>query len=163
MKPGVNGPITMPASRYPTSGEAFSRCAIAPNANASTRPTTMVETSGEWCGIAAPWLAAQRASVQSYTTSPVNSERETIAQIATVGNDSCDDAALGLVGDQHVELIELVHCDQLQDLDAHRPSAWRGSVSTSCMRSGALARPMLSTMKSWILSSLAPGLPSMKA
>ena len=46
-KPGVNGPMMTPASRYPTSGEALSRCAIAPSANASTRPTTMVERSGE--------------------------------------------------------------------------------------------------------------------
>ena len=44
--PGVNGPIAMPARRYPTSGGAFRRCAMAPNSHASASATTMVEISG---------------------------------------------------------------------------------------------------------------------
>src|SRR5687768_2311352 len=87
---------------------------MAPNAKASTMPTTIVERSGVWCIAAPAWTA------QFIHTLGRKSERKTVAQIAPVRDDSRDNASLRLGGDQHVELIELVHRDQLQDLDPHR-------------------------------------------
>src|SRR5205085_11642520 len=77
------------------------RCASAPNANASTRPITTVEISGAWCVMS------------------VSLERETIAQIAPVGNDLRHDATLRLARHQGVDLVELVHGDELKHFDAH--------------------------------------------
>src|SRR3954464_6066533 len=48
------------------------------------------------------------------------SERKTITQIAPVGNDFRYRATLRLVLDQVVNLIELVHRDELEDFGAHR-------------------------------------------
>src|SRR6185295_10191417 len=78
------------------------RCASAPSANASTRPTTTVEISGAWC-------------VMSLAL-----ERETIPQIAAVCDDVRNRPALALVYDQRVDLVELIHGDQLKHLDADR-------------------------------------------
>ena len=50
VNPGVNGPITTPATRYPTSGDNFSRVAIAPNTKASPKPIERRAISGESCG-----------------------------------------------------------------------------------------------------------------
>src|ERR1043166_3823106 len=47
-------------------------------------------------------------------------ERETIPQVAPVRNDARDDATLRLARDQRVDLVELVHGDELKHLDAHR-------------------------------------------
>ncbi|MND03108.1 hypothetical protein D3C83_227770 [compost metagenome] len=44
-KPGVNGPIAMPATRYPISGGSRRRLATKPKANASTKPMAMVAIS----------------------------------------------------------------------------------------------------------------------
>ncbi len=49
-KPGVKGPASTPAKRYPTRGEIRSLLAIMPRIKASTRPPTMVVISGvAWC------------------------------------------------------------------------------------------------------------------
>ncbi|KUS75983.1 hypothetical protein AWE78_19730 [Escherichia coli] len=45
-KPGVNGPASTPANRYPTRGEIRSLLASMPRIKASTRPPTMVVISG---------------------------------------------------------------------------------------------------------------------
>jgi hypothetical protein len=45
-KPGVNGPTTIPANRYPTSGGKRSRTATNPPTNANARLTAMVAISG---------------------------------------------------------------------------------------------------------------------
>jgi len=42
-KPGVNGPIAMPASRSPTIGGTPRRTAAKPPAKANASPTAMVE------------------------------------------------------------------------------------------------------------------------
>ena len=52
-KPGVKGPMTIPATRYPTSGGSLKRLASTPKAKASTRPIAMVDTSGGTCSIRA--------------------------------------------------------------------------------------------------------------
>ena len=54
-KPGVNGPMTTPAIRYPTSGDSFRRVAIMPKTKARPRPMVKSEISGvpwgivRWC------------------------------------------------------------------------------------------------------------------
>ena len=45
-KPGVNGPASTPAARYPTRGEMRRRFASMPRRKASTNPPTMVVMSG---------------------------------------------------------------------------------------------------------------------
>ena len=45
-KPGVKGPASTPANKYPTRGEIRSLLAIMPRIKASTRPPTMVVISG---------------------------------------------------------------------------------------------------------------------
>src|SRR5437763_16164329 len=65
-------------------------------------------------------LVGAQAPATSFNAISAKLERETIAQIAPVGNNARDDATLGLIRDQHVELIELIHRDELKDLDTHR-------------------------------------------
>ena len=45
--PGLNGPTTTPASRYPTSGGSFRRWAAVPSTNARPMPMTSTAMSGE--------------------------------------------------------------------------------------------------------------------
>src|SRR3954466_9355580 len=78
-------------------------------------PITIVGTRDVCSGIAAPGRAAPVIHAV-----PGKSEGKTVAQVAPVGDDARDNASLGLVGDQHVDLIKLVHRDELQDLDADR-------------------------------------------
>ena len=81
----------------------------------------MVETSGVCIGIAFP-RAGRSPTTQSIQDIPVNSECETIAQIAPVGNDARNDATLGLIGDQHVEPIATILGGVPADLGHYKSS-----------------------------------------
>jgi len=62
--PGVNGPTTIPAKRYPTNGGKRSRTASNPPTNAKARLTAMVAISG------ASWVVTA-ANTQINRTSPL--------------------------------------------------------------------------------------------
>jgi hypothetical protein len=53
-------------------------------------------------------------------------ERKSVAQVAAIGDDARDEAALVVACDQRVDQIDLVHRDEFEDFAAHFPRSSPG-------------------------------------